>query len=87
MRFPAEVIALALNLFYESSSLAKIQRQIELTYGLRPDRMTVYRWIVRYAQKAVKELDSVPIKVGSTWVADGSVLKLKKDKGGSKVWY
>ena len=85
MRFPAEAIALALNLFYESASLAKIQRQVELTYGLRPDRMTVYRWIVRYSQKAVKALSDVPVKVDSTWVADETVIKLK-EKGCSNSY-
>ena len=86
MRFPSEAIALALNLFYESASLSKIQRQVELTYGLRPDRMTVYRWIVRYSQKATKALSDVPIKVGSTWVADETMIGLK-EKGGSKQWF
>lgn len=86
MRFPTEAIASALNQFYESASLKKIQRQLKLTYGVEPDHSTIYRWIVRYSQKAVKELNSVPIKTGSTWVADETVIKLK-EKGGSKGWF
>ncbi len=86
MRFPTEVIATALNMFYESASLHKIQRQIQLTYGVSPDHSTIYRWIVKYSRKAIKELDSVPIKVGSTWVADETVLRVK-EKEGSKIWH
>lgn len=86
MRFPSDAIALALNMFYESASLAKIQRQIELSYGVKPDRMTIYRWIVRYSKLASKTLESVPIKTGSRWVADETMLKLKQE-GGSKTWF
>jgi putative transposase len=87
MRFPAEAIASALNQFYESASLAEIQRQLELTYGVKPDRMTIYRWIIRYSNKAVKELSKVPIKVGSQWVADETVLKTKRDTSGTNQWF
>lgn len=86
MRFPSEAIALALNMFYESASLAKIQRQLDLTYGVKPDRMTIYRWIVRYSKLASKALESVPIRTGSRWVADETVLKLKQE-GGSRTWF
>lgn len=86
MRFPTEVIASALNLFYESASLAKIQRQLKMTYGVKPDRMTIYRWITRYSQKAIKALDNVPIKTGSKWTADETVLRTKS-KGGTKLWF
>lgn len=86
MQYSTEVIASALNQFYESASLAKIQRQLHLTYGVKPDRMTIYLWIVRYSKKATDTLGKVPIKVGSTWIADETVLKLK-EKGGSKAWF
>lgn len=86
MRFPAEAIALALNMFYESASLAKIQRQLDLIYGVKPDRMTIYRWIMRYSDKAVKALGKVPITVGSRWVADETVLKTKRDSKGNQ-WF
>ncbi len=86
MRFSSDVIALALNQFYESASLSKIQRQLKLTYGVSPDESTIYRWIVRYSQKASKQLAHVPIKAGSKWVADETMIHLK-EKGGSKQWF
>ena len=79
MRFPIEAIGMALNMFYESASLAKIQRQLDLVYGVRPDRMTIYRWIMHYTNKAVEALKDVPIRVGSRWVADETVLKTKRN--------
>jgi transposase-like protein len=85
-QFSTEVIASALSQFYESASLAKIQRHLHLHYGVEPDRMTIYRWIIQYSDKAVRVLSSVPVKVGPTWVADETVLKLKA-KGGSKAWF
>lgn len=86
MRFPSEVIASALNQFYESASLAKIQRQLQLSYGVKPDRMTIHRWITRYSNKATKALNKMPIKVGATWVADETMIRLK-EKRGSKQWF
>jgi len=86
MRFSSDVIASALNQFYESASLHKIQRQIQLTYGVKPDDSTIYRWIVRYSKKASKALGDVPIKAGSKWVADETVIKLK-EKGGLNQWF
>jgi len=86
MHYSHDVIASALNLFYESASLAKIQRQLQLTYGVKPDRSTIYHWIVRYSKKAAKELSSVPIRTGSKWVADETMIRLK-EKEGSKQWF
>jgi len=86
MQYPIEVVASALNLFYESASLLKIQRQLKLTYGISPGISTIYYWIVRYSKKATKALGSIPIKVGSTWIADETMIKLK-EKEGSKQWF
>ena len=81
MQYPIEVVASALNLFYESASLPKIQRQLKLTYGASPGISTIYYWIVRYSKKATKTLGSIPIKVGSTWIADETMIKLKEKEG------
>jgi len=85
MRFPTEVIASAINQFYESSSLHKIKRQLQLDFGVQPDHSTVYNWIVRYTKKATKAFENTRMKAGNTWVADETVLKLKSG-GGENVW-
>ena len=76
-----DVIASALNLFYESASLAKVQRQLQSSYGVKPDRSTIYHWIVRYSKKATKALSNVPIRTGSKWIADETMIRLKEKDG------
>jgi len=83
--YSTDVIASAINQYYEAASLHKIARQIKLDFGVSPSHMTIYRWIKRYSQKAIKDLANVPVKVGSTWVADETVIKLKSDS--QKVWF
>ena len=48
MRFPAEVIASALDQFYESSSLHKIQRSLRLNFGVKVAHTTILRWVAKY---------------------------------------
>ncbi|MBI2830144.1 MAG: IS1/IS6 family transposase [Chloroflexi bacterium] len=86
MRYPAEVIAAALNLFYESASLYEIQRQLKLSYGVSPHISNIYRWITRYTKAATRMLGTQKINVGSTWIADETVLKLKSNKG-ENTWF
>jgi putative transposase len=85
MRYSAEVIASALNLFYEGLSLHKIQRQLKLDYGVMPDHHSIYDWIIRYTKKAIKNLDPLKPKVGDSWASDETVLKLKSS-GGKNIW-
>ena len=85
MRYPSEVIASAVSLFYEGLSLHKIQRQLKLDYSVMPDTHSIYDWIIRYTKKAVKTLDPIKPKVGNTWASDETVLKLKSG-GGENIW-
>ncbi|MDP3062894.1 MAG: DDE-type integrase/transposase/recombinase [Chloroflexota bacterium] len=86
MQFPVPVMASAINQFYEAVSLRKIARQIKMDYGVAPSHMNIYRWVVRYSQKAAKALADVPVRVGREWIADETVLKLKS-RGGENVWF
>jgi transposase-like protein len=84
MRYPVDVIASAVSLFYEGLSLHKISRQLKLDYGVMPDHHSVYDWITRYTKKAVKTLEPIKPKVGDTWASDETVLKLKAGK--KNIW-
>jgi len=77
MQYPIEAIASAINQFYESASLHKIERQIRMDYGVSPSHMAIYRWVFRYSQKAATVLAKVPIGTSGVWVADETVIKLK----------
>ena len=88
MQYPIDAVAMALNMFYESASLAKIQRQLQLSYGFSPTRSIIYKWIVDYSKKATKLLNNVPIRTGSSWIADETVLRLKAEsKQKQKQWF
>jgi transposase-like protein len=63
-----DVIASAINQFYEAASLHKIKRQIELDYHVSPSHMTIYRWIARYSKKATKLFDNLPVESRGKWV-------------------
>jgi len=84
-RYSTDIIASAINQYYESASLHKIARQLRLDFGVSPSHMTIYRWIKSYTQKAVKDLADVPVKVGPRWVADETVIRLKSN--GRKIWF
>ena len=60
MRFPAEVIASALNQFCESNSLYKIQRTLELNFGVKVAHTTILRWVTKYPNIAAEELNGLP---------------------------
>lgn len=86
MHYSHDVIASAINQYYEAASLHKIKRQIELDFGVSPSHMTIYRWIIRYTKKAAKVLNNLPLRSKGIWVADETVLKLKSNKG-QNVWF
>lgn len=83
MRFRPEVIGAAVSMFYEGLSLAAIQRQLDQIYELRPSDSTVYEWIVRFTDVAVKGVQGLRPRVGDTWVADETMLKV----GGRNTWF
>ena len=91
MRFSAKVIATALNLFYEGTSLEAIRRHIRLEHGDYPGHATVYEWIVKYSKKAVGQMGSCQVNAGPLWAADETVLKVAggKTKTGSDntIWF
>jgi len=80
MRFPAQTLSSALNQFYESASLHKIQRQLKLDFGSTVNPATIYRWISRYTKKAVDLTEDVSVRVGHIWIADETVLNLKSGR-------
>ncbi len=83
MRYPPEQIATAVGLFYDGLSIDTIRRQIDSIFHVYPSDSTVYDWIVRFSEKAVKEARFTNLKVGDTWIADETVLKME----GQNVWF
>ena len=83
MRYPPDQIATAISLFYDGLSIDAVRRQIDSIYNVYPSDSTVYEWIVRFSETAVKEARFINLKVGDLWIADETVLKID----GRNVWF
>lgn len=82
-RFPTEIIAFALDSYYEGLSINAVTRKVANTYeGRTVAHAAVYGWIEKYSRKAGRFVDSVRARTGRTWVADETVLKI----GGKNLW-
>ncbi len=82
MRYPTETIGSALWQYYTGASLNDIRGYIEQHSGQRPSDSTIFNWVKHFTKLAVNEADARHPKVGDTWVADETVLKV----GGRNVW-
>ncbi len=83
MKTPIIQVASALSMFYEGMSLHGIRRNLEQTYRNYPSSSTIYEWIVRFTNLAVKLAKDYKPSVGDVWVADETVLKIE----GDNVWF
>ncbi len=83
MRTPTVQIASALSMFYQDMSLNAIRRNIDQTYNNYPSDSTVYGWVVRFTKLAIDLAKDYKPTVGSTWVADETVLGIE----GENVWF
>ena len=71
----SELIGTSISSYYDGLSFADIARHLAES-GNPVHETTVYRWVLSYAEKAVKVLESYNPKVSDTWVADETVIKL-----------
>jgi putative transposase len=83
MKTPREQVASALNMYYEGMSLNAIRRHLQQMHNNYPSDSTVYEWIDRFTDVAVKQAKELQPAVGDVWVADETVSKI----GGKKVWF
>jgi putative transposase len=83
MQTPTEQMGAALNMFYDGMSLSSIARHLEESYKNHVDPSTVYRWVIRYTNKAINILEPLKPKVSDTWVVDETVLKI----AGDNMWF
>ena len=83
MKTPPQQIASAVNMYYEGMSLNAIRRHLDQQYNNLPSKSTVYEWIDRYTDEAVKKARQYKPNVGDVWVADETVLKI----GGKNYWF
>ena len=80
-RSKVEDIGTSISSYYDGLSFADIARHLKES-GNEVNESTVYRWVLDYAQKAIKILDKYQPKVGNIWIADETVIKFN----GQNYW-
>jgi len=82
MKTPPEQISSALRMYYDGMSVKDIKGLLKQEYHNDPSKKTVYGWIDKYSDIAIKEAKGYHPKVGDTWIADETVLRIQ----GQNVW-
>jgi transposase-like protein len=82
-RVPANDISSALLEYYSGLSVNDIRRRILQEKGYEPSSSTVYQWIDKFTDKAVKYYAQFQPKVGDVWTADECMIKMDS---GINIW-
>ena len=82
MKTDANEISSALNMYYEGMSISAIRRHLLQEHNHAPSTATIYEWIQKYTQYATDSIKGYHPKVGDTWIADETVLKIE----GQQLW-
>jgi transposase-like protein len=64
MKTPIWIISLALNLYYEGMSPGAIQSEINQQHGAIYAQSTIYNWIIRFSEEAVRQAKSFQQETG-----------------------
>ena len=80
MKTPANQVSSALDMYYKGLSLNEIREHLQSQpeYSNTPSSSTVFQWVEKYTDKAVKACSSYQPKVGDTWVADETYVRVDK---------
>lgn len=76
MKTPYVQVSSALDDYYAGKSVNDIRNSLQAHHNNFPSSKTVYGWITKYTDEAVKQCKDFRPKVGDVWVADETVLKL-----------
>ena len=80
---PSERIGAAVRKFYSGTSYKQIAEQMADEYDIpEPSKQTIYAWVKKYTDDAVKAMAEHPAETGPEWVADEMVVNV----GGRKMW-
>jgi putative transposase len=82
MKTPANQVSSALDMYYKGMSIEDICEHLFSEHNNHPSSKTVYEWINKYTDEAIKQFKDYHPKVGDTWVADETVLRIN----GLNVW-
>lgn len=83
MRTNGTVIATAIDLYYEGLSARKVQNQIEKIFGVSVSQVTVWRWMVKYANLVSRFVEAFKPQLLVIWKVDETAIKCK----GLQKWF
>lgn len=78
MHNDTKTIANVLNMYYEGMSENEIRRNLIQQDTNYVSTGSVYNWVNRFTDLAVKEADKQTPKVGDTWIADETYIRIDK---------
>ena len=78
MKTPANQVSAALDMYYKGLSLNEIREHLQSEYQNTPSSSTVFQWVEKYTDKAVEECSKHQPKVGDTWVADETYVRVDR---------
>ncbi|MCY3691073.1 MAG: IS6 family transposase [Chloroflexota bacterium] len=82
-KVPSNVIGAAVQKFYRGMSYKSIAEQLAQDHDIpEPSKQTIYAWVKKYTDDAVKAMSEHPAETGPEWVAD----EMMVDVGGQKMW-
>ena len=87
MKTPANQVSSALDLYYKGLSIDEIREHLQDQYQNTPSPSTIFKWIQKFTDKAVKECSKFRPKVGDTWVADETYVRIDQSKSDVKNPY
>lgn len=73
-RSTIEDIGTSISSYYDGLSFAEVARHLTES-GRQVNESTVYRWVLSYAQKAIRVMETYKPKVSGFWVADETAIK------------
>ena len=82
MKTPANQVSSAVDMYYKGMSVNDIRDYLNTQFHNNPSSKSVYKWIDKYTDEAIKQFQDYHPDVGDTWIADETVLKI----GGRNVW-
>jgi len=82
MKTQSEQVSSALMMYYSGSSVKDIRTFLKQQYGSEPSKSTLFGWIDKYSNEAVKIANQYHPKISNTLIADETVLRC----AGQNIW-
>ncbi len=73
MKVPADKVAYAINMYCSGMSVNVIRSQFELEQIEPPSSATIYEWVNKFTDKALRETKDFKPKVGDKFICDETV--------------